>query len=94
MKSREQAMTESSPDHQNLADDLLKQFAQTQENSFSAILTRENLDEASPESWNWHGRRVLIADGSTLSMPDTEENQNAYPQHGGQKKGQLSHPEN
>ncbi len=47
----------------------------------------ENLDAASPESWDWHNRRVLITDGSTLSMPDTPENQKAYPQHGTQKKG-------
>ena len=50
-------------------------------------LSGENLDGASPESWRWHHRRVVIADGSTLSMPDTEENQKAYPQHGSQKKG-------
>jgi hypothetical protein len=30
---------------------------------------------------------VIIADGSTVSMPDTPENQAAYPQHGLQKKG-------
>ena len=166
-------MTKFSPEYLHLADDLLKQFAQTQEDNLSALLTRENLeafqshydgsrvrrfppvktlalfmhqvasenkscrntliassrdqiatglkpdktdnssyckaryrltessiktllsqsgenlDKASPETWHWHGRRVVITDGSTLSMPDTEENQEAYPQHGGQKKGSV-----
>ena len=46
-----------------------------------------NLDGASPESYLWHQRRVLITDGSTLLMPDTEKNQNEYPQTSTQKKG-------
>ena len=50
-----------------------------------------NLDNASPESWSWHDRRVVITDGSTLSMPDTIENQRTYPQHGSQKKGLEIH---
>ena len=91
-------MTKSSPEYLNLADNLLRQFSQTQEDSLSAVLTSdnleafsgaesgENLDMASPESWRWHNRRVVITDGSTLSMPDTIENQQAYPQHRGQKK--------
>jgi hypothetical protein len=37
--------------------------------------------------WLWKGRRVLIYDGSTASMPDTEENQQAYPQPVAQKPG-------
>jgi hypothetical protein len=40
-----------------------------------------------PEDWRWHGRRVQVADGSTLSMPDTEANQEAYPQHNAQQPG-------
>lgn len=39
------------------------------------------------DSWRWHNRRVLLADGCECSMPDTEENQQAYPQSGTQKKG-------
>ncbi|WP_051786586.1 hypothetical protein [Endozoicomonas numazuensis] len=59
------------------------------EESLMTLLTEsgQNLDSASPESWLWFNRRVVIADGSTLSMPDTDENQEAYPQHGSQKKG-------
>lgn len=39
------------------------------------------------EGWLWRGRRVLLADGTTLELPDTEENQAAYPQPGSQSKG-------
>ena len=46
-----------------------------------------NLDNASSESYLWHQRRVLITDGSTLLMPDTEKNQHEYPQPSTQKKG-------
>ena len=35
----------------------------------------------------WHGRHVRLVDGSTVSMPDTPENQEAYPQNSQQKKG-------
>jgi hypothetical protein len=35
----------------------------------------------------WRGRCVKSIDGSTVSMPDTLKNQEAYPQHGSQKKG-------
>jgi len=30
--------------------------------------------------WSWHGRRVMVVDGTGLSMPDTPENQAAWPQ--------------
>ena len=63
------------------------------EESLMTLLTQSgnNLDSTSPESWLWFNRRVVIADGSTLSMPDTTENQEAYPQHGSQKKGLEIH---
>lgn len=35
----------------------------------------------------WHGHRVWLLDGSSCSMPDTEELQKAFGQPGGQKKG-------
>jgi Transposase DDE domain len=38
-------------------------------------------------SWLFRGRSVKIADGSTVSMPDTPENQAAYPQAKAQKPG-------
>lgn len=34
-----------------------------------------------PQHWRWHNRRVVFVDGSSLFMPDTEQNQLAYPQH-------------
>jgi hypothetical protein len=33
-----------------------------------------------PDAWLWNGRRVALVDGTTASMPDTEENQKAFPQ--------------
>lgn len=35
----------------------------------------------------WCGRPVKVVDGTSLSMPDSEENQALYPQPKGQKKG-------
>jgi len=45
------------------------------------------IDQQVPLAWRWHGRRVRIVDGTTLSMPDTPENQRDFPQQGGQKPG-------
>lgn len=42
--------------------------------------------EVSP-SWRWKGRDVKIVDGTTATMPDTVNNQGAFPQQGGQKPG-------
>lgn len=55
-----------------------------------ADLTRQvgkRLLAEAPESWRWHGREVKIVDGSTASMPDTPENQQAYPQSSSQQPG-------
>jgi len=35
----------------------------------------------------WHGRRVIIADGSTVTMDDTQANQEQYPQPVSQAEG-------
>jgi putative transposase len=35
----------------------------------------------------WKGRHVYLVDGTTVSMPDTEENQKVYPQADTQKEG-------
>jgi hypothetical protein len=37
--------------------------------------------------WLWKRRRVYVYDGSSVSMPDTQENQRDYPQPGTQKRG-------
>lgn len=45
------------------------------------------LESNSARSWKWRGRSVKLVDGTTVSMPDTVENQGQYPQHGKQKPG-------
>lgn len=47
----------------------------------------ERLEGGSMAGWRWRGRPVKIVDGTTVTMPDTEENQARYPQHGVQKPG-------
>lgn len=42
--------------------------------------------KAPPEA-GWRGRRVRLVDGTTVSMPDTDANQAAYPQPASQKPG-------
>jgi hypothetical protein len=49
--------------------------------------TGDGLQEGAPEAWLFHGRKVTLVDGSTVSMPDTPENQAEYPQHGNQEPG-------
>ena len=53
-------------------------------------LTRETADRLEVQesrAWLFQGRRVIIVNGSTVSMPDTPANQRAYPQHSNQKRG-------
>ena len=59
------------------------------EQFFSAVacLVGRALDAKSDVPWLWKGRRVYMFDGSTVSMPDTPENQAAYPQVYNQKLG-------
>lgn len=40
-----------------------------------------------PAGWRWKGRTVKVADGTTVSMPDTPANQAEYPQPKSQKPG-------
>jgi hypothetical protein len=47
----------------------------------------DGCERAVPRRWLWHGRHVKLVDGTTVSMPDTEANQEAYPQHRAQKEG-------
>ena len=49
--------------------------------------TGKQVEDESPESWLWHGRKVRVVDGSTITMPDTAENQAVYPQQKTQKPG-------
>jgi hypothetical protein len=53
-------------------------------------LVRESADRHETHQsthWLFHGRRVIIVDGTTASMPDTPANQRAFPQHTNQKRG-------
>ena len=45
------------------------------------------LEEQVPSKWLWRGKHIKLVDGSTLFMPDTPENQAAYPQSKNQKSG-------
>jgi hypothetical protein len=49
--------------------------------------TGKELEDQAPPEWLWHGRRVRVADGATVTMPDTAENQSEYPQQKNQKPG-------
>jgi putative transposase len=43
--------------------------------------------QTAASNWQWQGRNVKLADGTTMTMPDTAKNQKEYPQQRGQKKG-------
>lgn len=47
----------------------------------------KQIDQKVPSQWRWKGRRVRLVDGTTVTMPDTQENQASYPQQRGQKPG-------
>ncbi|MCC5608436.1 transposase domain-containing protein [Nostoc sp. CHAB 5834] len=47
----------------------------------------QKLEEKVTQEHLWCGRNVLVIDGSTVSMPDTVENQKEYPQPSTQKDG-------
>jgi hypothetical protein len=59
------------------------------EEFFAAVArkTGQALDDKVHRRWLWKRRRVLVYDGSTVSMPDTAENQQAYPQPPQQRLG-------
>ena len=49
--------------------------------------TGQSIHQKANDSWLFHGRPVKIIDGCTVIMPDTPENQAAYPQVDTQKPG-------
>ena len=59
------------------------------EQFFSAVtcLVGRALDSNVDPKWLWKGRRVYMFDSTTVSIPDTPENQQAYPQVDTQKPG-------
>jgi hypothetical protein len=49
--------------------------------------TGRELVAQTERAWHWLGRVVKVIDGSTITMPDTPENQSEYPQHTAQAAG-------
>ncbi len=49
--------------------------------------TGRQLHALAAPSWRWRGRPVKLVDGTGISMPDTEENQERYPQPSTQAAG-------
>src|SRR5271155_2974157 len=49
--------------------------------------TAEKIEAGASDEWLWKGRRVSLVDGTTASMPDTPENQRAFPQAKTQRAG-------
>lgn len=47
----------------------------------------QELREHLPAQWNWKGHRLVIVDGTTVIMPDTQVNQECFPQQNNQKPG-------
>ena len=46
-----------------------------------------HISDNAPLRSRWHGRRVLFIDGTGTTMPDTPDNQRAYPQSSSQQPG-------
>ena len=63
---------------QRLAETLIADLARS---------TGNDLQQQVPPTGLLNGRPIKIADGTTVSMPDTPENQKAYPQQSAQKPG-------
>jgi len=66
-----------------------KARAKIPEKTLSAIANHlvQHCERHTPSSALWLGRRVKIVDGTTISMPDTAKNQEAYPQPSSQSPG-------
>lgn len=45
------------------------------------------VEQQAKDEWLWKGRHARLVDGFTFTMPDTPENQAAYPQHNAQQPG-------
>jgi len=52
-----------------------------------AVQVGQQLEGAVPPAWLWKGQHVYLVDGTTVSLPDTPENQQAFPQPPAQKPG-------
>jgi hypothetical protein len=45
-----------------------------------ALEAGRNLEKQAPKDWLWHGKHVTLVDGATETLPDTPDNQQAFPQ--------------
>lgn len=54
--------------------------------NLARYLGRTQAEEV-PSAWTWQGRPIKLIDGTTVSMPDTPENQQRFPQQTSQKPG-------
>jgi len=52
-----------------------------------ACQTGQLISRHVPVQWRWQGRPVRLIDGTTITLPDTPQNQLAYPQQKRQKPG-------
>lgn len=59
------------------------------EASMQRLVTQSGaaIDSQTPDNWRWKNHQVIVADGATVTMADTPENQKEYPQLGSQKPG-------
>ncbi len=52
-----------------------------------SLYVSDLINDLAPNLWQWKGRDVQLVDGTTVTMPDTVNNQRVYPQQRGQKPG-------
>jgi hypothetical protein len=55
--------------------------------SQAVATTGSRLHQQGAKAWLWHGLHVVLADGTTVLMPDTPKNQAVFPQQSHQKPG-------
>jgi hypothetical protein len=47
----------------------------------------QRLSARQAENWKWRGREIKLVDGTTVSMPDTQDNWKSFPASKAQKGG-------
>jgi hypothetical protein len=50
----------------------------------------QRLSAGQAEHWKWRGREIKLVDGTTVSMPDTQDNWDSFPPSKDQKRGCVS----
>ncbi len=51
------------------------------------LYTGSLMAQQTPDAWHWRGRPVRLVDGATVTLPDTPDNQETYPQPSSQQPG-------